>query len=697
MSLQLLAKQMEAKGRGGDSVLVHMTPGEVEGLQKLAQSAGGSLSVNPETGLVEANFLKRMLPTLVGLGVGAVTMNPFAGAAAGAAVGGYQAKRNDQDVGLGMLMGGLGGYGGASLAGGLGAAGAAGAAGTTAAGTTAAGTTAAGTAIGQQAGTMTAEQIAQQQLAEQMKQAAIAEGAKTSGAETAQLVMQGNTTAAAGNAAAAQPTAAAVGNTTAMQPQTQFFEDGSSLTRAVDGTYTSTPGTDVVVAKQPPTYSENFENFKRGFGEMGKKSGRTEFGKEFGFTEAGAGIAPLMAPGKKPGEAPVDDEMIVYDYDVGRTGADSMPTGSSAERRYFNPTFSNRRKVRAKDYFSAAEGGEVADAAPADAGIAGGMSGASKAAFDYLMGNAPTSRDPARSPLIDAQLMEGVRPLPSPVVGSDNMYAFDPATGTFLRNPNIPGAATSGSPVGTSFAGSGGSYEPVGLNPDFDTPAKQAAFYADPKNAVFGDITRAGQTALSYTPMSLFARAVAPEYMAQRAAEQDRITRGDYSSGFAIGSDGRPASGYGVDSWSGGMDSYAGSDRDVGNVSAAGGSISLADGGLMGLAKGGMKSGGFVVPADVVSMIGEGNTDAGYTRIKSMIPGATAIKGKDGGQADTVKTSIEGKQPARVAHGEMYIPPETVKRMGGAKKLYAMMDRVREQATGSKKQIKPVSLKQAMA
>jgi hypothetical protein len=117
----------------------------------------------------------------------------------------------------------------------------------------------------------------------------------------------------------------------------------------------------------------------------------------------------------------------------------------------------------------------------------------------------------------------------------------------------------------------------------------------------------------------------------------------------------------------------------------------------MGLAKGGMKSGGFVVPADVVSMVGEGNTDAGYNRIKSMIPGATAIKGKDGGQADTVKTSIEGKQPARVAHGEMYVPPETVKRMGGAKKLYAMMDKVRAQATGSKKQIKPVSLKRALA
>jgi hypothetical protein len=382
------------------------------------------------------------------------------------------------------------------------------------------------------------------------------------------------------------------------------------------------------------------------------------------------------------------------------------------------------RRIRASEY-GFAEGGEAAapamnasDAAYAylmgDSPSSTGAPNASQAGLSYLMGERSSSA-PVRNPaFIDAELMQGVRPVPKPVVGGDNMYAFDPATGTFLRNPNIPGAATSGSRVGTSFADSGGGYEPIGPNPDFDTPEKQAAFYADPKNAVFADITRAGQTALSYTPMSLFASAVAPEYMDRRAQEADAITRGTVigigspisspniqgtplSDGFAFGSDGSPASGYGTDSWSGGMDSYSGSDRDVGNVSAAGGSISLADGGLMGLAKGGMKSGGFVVPADVVSMVGEGNTDAGYNRIKSMIPGATAIKGKDGGQADTVKTSIEGKQPARVAHGEMYIPPETVKRMGGAKKLYAMMDRVREQATGSKKQIKPVSLKRAMA
>jgi hypothetical protein len=123
----------------------------------------------------------------------------------------------------------------------------------------------------------------------------------------------------------------------------------------------------------------------------------------------------------------------------------------------------------------------------------------------------------------------------------------------------------------------------------------------------------------------------------------------------------------------------------------------MAEGGLAELAKGGMKAGGFVIPADVVSMVGEGNTEAGYKDIARSIPGATPIRGKDGGQADTVKTSIEGKQPARVAHGEMYVPPAAVKRAGGAKKLYAMMDKVRKQAKGDTKQIKPVDLRKALA
>ena len=57
-------------GRNGDSMLVHMSPSEVAGLQGLAMAQGGSLTINPDTGLPEAFSLKGMfksfLPTLAG-------------------------------------------------------------------------------------------------------------------------------------------------------------------------------------------------------------------------------------------------------------------------------------------------------------------------------------------------------------------------------------------------------------------------------------------------------------------------------------------------------------------------------------------------------------------------------------------------------------------------------------------------------
>jgi hypothetical protein len=278
-------------------------------------------------------------------------------------------------------------------------------------------------------------------------------------------------------------------------------------------------------------------------------------------------------------------------------------------------------------------------------------------------------------------------------------------------NPIIP------QPVIETGGNDGFGYTP---NPDFDTPEKQAAFYRD--NPTIAGITR---TLQGYNPFASLQDRMDPGFTERQA---------DIASGAAIGAPGLRdpqqraelagqvvGSSNSLDSQDGdGTNPGEGTGLSAGTVSgglqdpqqraemaaeaAASQQTSEQDdadknaaGGLLGLAKGGMRSGGFVVPADVVAMIGEGNTDAGYKRIKAMVPSATAIKGKDGGQSDTVKTSIEGKQPARVAHGEMYIPPETVKSLGGAKKLYAMMDRVRQQATGSKKQIKPVNLKRVMA
>jgi hypothetical protein len=56
------AQGLAALGRGEDTQLIHMTPSEIQNLQTLAQKYGGGLTVNPNTGLPEAGFLKNIIP-----------------------------------------------------------------------------------------------------------------------------------------------------------------------------------------------------------------------------------------------------------------------------------------------------------------------------------------------------------------------------------------------------------------------------------------------------------------------------------------------------------------------------------------------------------------------------------------------------------------------------------------------------------
>jgi hypothetical protein len=128
-----LAQHLQSQGRGNDSVLVHMTPREVGGLQSLAKAAGGSLTINPQTGLPEAGFLDSILPMIaggllmatgVGAPIGAAILGSGASAAAAGALGssllvGGGTAAVTGDLGKG-LMAGLGAYGGAGLAGTLG-------------------------------------------------------------------------------------------------------------------------------------------------------------------------------------------------------------------------------------------------------------------------------------------------------------------------------------------------------------------------------------------------------------------------------------------------------------------------------------------------------------------------------------------------------------------------------------------------
>lgn len=96
--------------------------------------------------------------------------------------------------------------------------------------------------------------------------------------------------------------------------------------------------------------------------------------------------------------------------------------------------------------------------------------------------------------------------------------------------------------------------------------------------------------------------------------------------------------------------------------------VRAAEGGLMGYAKGG-------VPTK---------------------PEGTYLRGETDGMADEINATIDGKQPARLAHGEFVVPADVVSHLGngnsdaGAKQLYKMMDRIRMARTGNKKQGKEI-------
>lgn len=117
MSLQLVANHLAQKGRGPDSTLVHMSNREVAGLQALAQKHGGQLSVNPETGLPEAGFLDNILPMVAGAGLTYLSGGAIDPMTAGGIIGGITAL-DSKDLSKGLTAG-LGAWGGAGMVGGL--------------------------------------------------------------------------------------------------------------------------------------------------------------------------------------------------------------------------------------------------------------------------------------------------------------------------------------------------------------------------------------------------------------------------------------------------------------------------------------------------------------------------------------------------------------------------------------------------
>jgi len=107
------AQDMQGHGRNGDTMLMHVSPEEVSGLQALAQANGTTLTINPDTGMPEAFSLKKLLPALAGAALTIATggaINPLTIAAVVGGVKGIASGSLKKG-----LMAGLQAYGGASL------------------------------------------------------------------------------------------------------------------------------------------------------------------------------------------------------------------------------------------------------------------------------------------------------------------------------------------------------------------------------------------------------------------------------------------------------------------------------------------------------------------------------------------------------------------------------------------------------
>ena len=88
---------------------------------------------------------------------------------------------------------------------------------------------------------------------------------------------------------------------------------------------------------------------------------------------------------------------------------------------------------------------------------------------------------------------------------------------------------------------------------------------------------------------------------------------------------------------------------------------------------------------------------SGIASLGSYSDGGQLLKGPGDGMSDNIPAKIGQHQPARLADGEFVIPADVVSHLGngstdaGAKHLYKMMDKIRRARTGNPKQGKKIN------
>ena len=126
-----------------------------------------------------------------------------------------------------------------------------------------------------------------------------------------------------------------------------------------------------------------------------------------------------------------------------------------------------------------------------------------------------------------------------------------------------------------------------------------------------------------------------------------------------------------------------------------------AEGGLMDLSHGGMPVERMSTMADATNNAITNDSryaaGGGISSLGSYSDGGQMLKGPGDGMSDNIPAQIDDKRPARLADGEFVVPADVVSHLGngstdaGAKQLYKMMDKVRQARTGRKAQGKQIN------
>jgi hypothetical protein len=598
MSLQHAAKHLAAHGRGKDTELIHMDRGEIASLQQIAKANGGSLTINPHTGLPEAGFLSAMLPMIAGAGLMAVSGGAINPMTAGFLVGGL---RTAQSGSLSKgIMAGFGAYGGAGLASSFGTAGAVSQAAPSAGQAVAADTDAMARAA-------QATQGVQSSVAPSIAQTtgSAANGVNALGynvtpttgpnafinPESGQYAgqnMLGGETAHAGMQAPTQgiPTTAPQGTTfpgeSAMQGTSyagpdmpKSFADmtpserisamgrGASFENAYDyaaanpkSSLVAATGVAMGMQKGPPKPAEPDR----------------DMGQRYSFT--GGKYEPAPAP-----DVPTYDEMLYGGGNFGR------------QQKYFKqPTYTAISPTEAKDLYHFAGGGPVelmSDQAALGTNTMYPMANMTTSAF------ATPYQDPRSTNMMSSMAPSGG--------GAVNMMSGE---------PNMQG---------TRLA-EGGEAEESRPSYTYDPQARK--YIGGPS---MGGISNAPQ-----------------DFGASAAAALDNFSAGVARDGMTT-----PMGSY-IPPSSNGIPSYAYNPQ---------------------------------TQQYMQQMAGGGLSDAGYN-LGGYSDGGRLLRGPGDGVSDSIPAVIGKKQPARLADGEFVVPARIVSELGngsteaGARKLYAMLDRV---------------------